>query len=152
LFLWMQREYPVLYEFQAVKPSRSLNQEIKRTLSITKHLLIESSENDIINVHRSLSYFSSFIWPCLAFPSFKYILICKRFCIWGMPVASRFFYCVFWGVTAFQERLGAPLSLVPVHMAWIINNSFILMNFQATVLGRTLVMYSFLCRIGCLCP
>jgi len=44
----------VLYEFQAVKPCRSLNQEITRTLSITKHLLIESSQNDIINVHRSL--------------------------------------------------------------------------------------------------
>lgn len=58
----MQRDYPVFYEFQAVKPSRVLNQEIKRTLRITKHLLIESSENDIINVHRLLSYYTSFIW------------------------------------------------------------------------------------------
>lgn len=45
------REYPVLYEFQAVKPSRSHNPDRLHSLSITKHLLIESFEGDIINVH-----------------------------------------------------------------------------------------------------
>lgn len=50
----MQREYPVLYEFQALKQSRSHKHDGPRTLCITKHLLIESFVNDIINVHRLL--------------------------------------------------------------------------------------------------
>lgn len=45
------REYPVLYEFQALKQSRSHKHDGSRTLCITKHLLIESFVNDIINVH-----------------------------------------------------------------------------------------------------
>jgi hypothetical protein len=51
----MQREYPVLYEFQAVKQSKFHDYDGPRTLSITQHLLIESSFNDIINIHRLLS-------------------------------------------------------------------------------------------------
>ncbi|KAG0579697.1 hypothetical protein KC19_4G117600 [Ceratodon purpureus] len=45
------REYPVLYEFQAVKQSKLNDYDGPRTLSITKHLLIESSFDDIINIH-----------------------------------------------------------------------------------------------------
>ncbi|KAG0590844.1 hypothetical protein KC19_1G130600 [Ceratodon purpureus] len=45
------REYPILYEFQALKPSRSLKKDIPRTLRITKHLLIESTQDELINVH-----------------------------------------------------------------------------------------------------
>lgn len=48
----MQKEYPVLYEFQAVKQSKLHEYDSPRMLSITKHLLIESSFNDIVNVHR----------------------------------------------------------------------------------------------------
>lgn len=52
LACWLQRESPVLYEFQVIKRLDVQRQERERTLCLTKDYCIEKSGDEVIGVHR----------------------------------------------------------------------------------------------------